>query len=60
MVYELNGAIYLTDVAKLNSKPLEDYTKVKKYEMDEMSLHDIDKTFDWVLSEVFILSKQYR
>lgn len=53
-VYELNGAIYIIDVATLKSKPLQDFTKVKKYVMDEMSSHDIDSELDWSITKLLI------
>jgi CMP-N,N'-diacetyllegionaminic acid synthase len=56
-VYELNGAIYIMNVEALKSKPIQDFVKVRKYEMDEMSSHDIDTAFDLILSEVLIINQ---
>ena len=52
-VYELNGAIYIMNVEALKSKPIQDFLKVRKYEMHEMSSHDIDNPIDWVVAEAF-------
>lgn len=50
-VYELNGAIYIMNVSALKQKVPHEFTKVCKYEMDEMSSHDIDSVLDWKLAE---------
>lgn len=57
-VYELNGAIYIMNVEALKSKPIQDFVKVRKYEMDEMSSHDIDNSIDWVVAETLIKTKK--
>jgi N-acylneuraminate cytidylyltransferase len=46
-VWELNGAIYIINVASLKKKTIGEFKKVRKYVMDERSSHDIDTTFDW-------------
>lgn len=56
-VYELNGAIYIIKVAALKAKPIHEFTRVRKYEMDELSSHDIDSELDWRLAEVLISKK---
>jgi N-acylneuraminate cytidylyltransferase len=53
-VYELNGAIYIIDVATLKSKTLQNFTKIKKFIMDEKSSHDIDNPIDWLVAEALI------
>ena len=53
-VWELNGAIYVINVNSLKTTSLTDFTKVKKYVMDEISSHDIDTIFDWKLAELII------
>ncbi len=55
-VWELNGAVYVINVKALKSKSLGDFTKVKKYEMDEISSHDIDTPLDMIIIEA-LLSK---
>ena len=50
-VWELNGAIYVINVQSLKSKQISEFTKVKKYVMDEVSSHDIDTKMDWLLAE---------
>ncbi len=55
-VYELNGAIYIVNVNALKLKPLHEFRKVRKYEMDEMSSHDIDDSIDWMVAELLMKS----
>lgn len=50
-VYEYNGAIYIINIASLKQHPLSAFKKVVKYEMDEVTSHDIDTMFDWKLAE---------
>lgn len=56
-VYELNGAIYIIKVDALKTKPIHEFTRVRKYEMDELSSHDIDSELDWRITEVLISKK---
>lgn len=50
-VWELNGAIYIINTTALKKMPLNQFKKVKKYVMDEVSSHDIDTILDWKLAE---------
>ncbi|MBA6153401.1 acylneuraminate cytidylyltransferase family protein [Gelidibacter maritimus] len=50
-VWELNGAIYIINTNTLKKKPINQFTKVKKYVMDEFSSIDIDTMMDWQLAE---------
>lgn len=53
-VYELNGAIYIINVGALKSKSIHEFVRVRKYEMDEISSHDIDNPIDWLVAETLI------
>jgi len=53
-VWELNGAIYIINVKSLKEKTISQFTKVKKYVMDESSSHDIDTILDWTVAEVLL------
>lgn len=53
-VWELNGAIYIINVQSLKSRQISEFTKVKKYVMDEISSHDIDTMMDWTLAEFYL------
>lgn len=51
-VWELNGAIYVINIKSLKAKPIPQFKRVKKYEMDEMASHDIDTMLDWRMAEM--------
>lgn len=53
-VWEYNGAIYVINVKSLFEKSLSNFTKIKKYEMDELSSLDIDTPLDWKLVELIL------
>jgi CMP-N,N'-diacetyllegionaminic acid synthase len=53
-VFEINGAIYIINPESLKTKSIQNFNKTIKFEMDEMSSHDIDDEMDWLIAE-FIL-----
>tara|TARA_R110001592_G_scaffold246740_1_gene508698 strand:- start:11826 stop:12557 length:732 start_codon:yes stop_codon:yes gene_type:complete len=53
-VWELNGAIYIINIESLKKSQISNFTKVKKFVMDEFSSHDIDTQLDWKIAEVLI------
>ena len=57
-VWELNGAIYIINIASLKNQNLNLFKKSVKYEMDDFSSHDIDTLFDWELAELIIKHKK--
>lgn len=46
-VWELNGAIYIISIESLKKMTISEFTKVKKFVMDDVSSHDIDTMLDW-------------
>lgn len=58
-VWELNGAIYIINPKSLTRMPLSHFTKVKKFEMDEYSSHDIDTHMDWIVAETLEANKSF-
>ena len=50
-VYELNGAIYIISVSALKNKSISQFSKVRKYVMDEQSSIDIDTPLDFLVAE---------
>lgn len=56
-VYELNGAIYIIHVEVLKTSPIQNLTKIRKYEMDEMSSLDIDNLMDFAIAEYSLSQK---
>ncbi|GAB2770383.1 acylneuraminate cytidylyltransferase family protein [Salinimicrobium soli] len=53
-VWELNGAIYIINVKSMKAKNISDFTKVKKYVMDQFCSHDIDNLYDWKIAETLM------
>lgn len=53
-IWEFNGAIYIINVASLKQKQITLFDKIVKYEMDELSSHDIDTPFDWMIAEQIV------
>ena len=53
-VWELNGAIYIINIASLKAKTIGLFEKIIKYEMNEITSHDIDTPFDWKLAELLV------
>jgi CMP-N,N'-diacetyllegionaminic acid synthase len=57
VVYELNGAIYIMTINILKQKLMSQFTRIRKYVMDEMSSHDIDTCLDWIVAEMIEKNK---
>ncbi|MBD3627918.1 acylneuraminate cytidylyltransferase family protein [Cyclobacterium sp.] len=57
-VYELNGAIYIISVEALKKRNIGEFTRVKKYVMDEKSSIDIDSKMDWKIAELVLSDKE--
>ena len=51
-VWEFNGGIYIINTKSLKEKPLNEFTRVRKYVMDDWSSHDIDTRLDWEIAEI--------
>jgi CMP-N,N'-diacetyllegionaminic acid synthase len=56
-VWEINGAIYIINIASLKTKTISDFEKIIKYEMDDITSHDIDSMTDFEFAE-FMSSKK--
>jgi CMP-N,N'-diacetyllegionaminic acid synthase len=56
-VYAYNGSLYLMNTRSLDERPINQFTKVRKYVMDEYYSVDIDTPVDWLLAEVLVQSK---
>jgi N-acylneuraminate cytidylyltransferase len=50
-VWEYNGAIYFINTQSLQTKPIAEFEKVKKYAMSEESSVDIDTELDFKIAE---------
>ena len=53
-VWEYNGAIYIINVEYLKSKKISEFTRIKKYVMEEQQSHDIDSLLDWKIAELLL------
>jgi CMP-N,N'-diacetyllegionaminic acid synthase len=58
-VYFYNGSMYLINVKSLKQKPIGQFTRVKKYLMDEIHSVDIDTPLDWLLCEAILKEGYY-
>jgi CMP-N,N'-diacetyllegionaminic acid synthase len=56
-VYEYNGAIYVINVDSLKKKQIFEFTKIRKYLMNEYHSIDIDNHLDWILAEFLLNNK---
>lgn len=56
-VYEYNGAVYVYNVVSLKEKKINDFTRIKKFVMDEINSVDIDTPLDWEFTEFLLSSK---
>ncbi|MCZ2845030.1 MAG: acylneuraminate cytidylyltransferase family protein [Candidatus Bathyarchaeota archaeon] len=53
-VWEINGAIYVINPASLRKMPIDRFSRIRKFEMDEFSSHDLDTRLDWLLAEIMV------
>jgi N-acylneuraminate cytidylyltransferase len=57
LVYEYNGSVYLMSTESLQKKNLSEFTRIKKYVMDDRFSIDIDTEADWQFAE-FLLAAE--
>ena len=51
---EYNGAIYVINVNSLKKSSINDFTKIKKYEMDNYHSVDIDNDLDFKFCKLLL------
>ena len=51
-VYELNGSIFLFNIASLKSGYINSFSKIKQFEMEQNYSIDIDDELDWEIAEI--------
>lgn len=56
-VYFINGSVYLINAVSLKKSPLNQFSKVRKYVMDDVCSVDIDSMLDWYVCEAIIKEK---
>ena len=52
--YEFNGSIYVINPHSLLSKGMSNFSKIKKYVMEDIYSIDLDTMFDWYIAETII------
>ena len=53
-VYAFNGSIYVINTNSLKKNNINQFKKVKKFDMDEVHSLDIDNQFDWWIAEMIL------
>lgn len=53
-VFEYNGAIFIINIEELKKSKINEFKKIRKFEMDELSSQDIDSPFDFMICEEII------
>lgn len=56
-VYFYNGSIYIINPDSVRVKPLNQFTRVRKYLMDDLYSVDIDSPLDWMICETLLRNK---
>ncbi|MBO9700874.1 MAG: acylneuraminate cytidylyltransferase family protein [Sporocytophaga sp.] len=56
-VYKYNGAIYIMKVDSLKKMSLSEFSKIRKYVMDDTDSVDIDNPLDWEIAELIYNKK---
>ena len=55
--YEYNGAVYVINPVSLKSMHMNDFKKIRFYEMSEIHSLDLDTMLDWKYAELLIDEK---
>jgi CMP-N,N'-diacetyllegionaminic acid synthase len=56
-VYTYNGAFYIINIDSLIKTPLNKFTRIKKYLMDDLSSTDLDTILEWKWAEFLLKEK---
>ncbi|MCH5327499.1 MAG: acylneuraminate cytidylyltransferase family protein [Coprobacter sp.] len=56
-VWEHNGSIYVINTSSLRKMSLGEFTRCRKYVMDDMYSVDLDTLFDWKVAELLLREK---
>ncbi|MFT4848163.1 MAG: CMP-N,N'-diacetyllegionaminic acid synthase [Sediminicola sp.] len=57
-VWEFNGAIYVINIKALKAQSISGFSKINKYEMNEISSIDIDNLIDFTFAN-FLITRNY-
>lgn len=55
--WEYNGAVYVINPKSLKERNMSEFTRVTKYEMDDLRSLDLDTMFDWKVAELLLSEK---
>lgn len=55
--YEYNGSIYVINPKSLKEKGMSHFTRVRKYEMQDLYSIDLDTMLDWYIAEMILEKK---
>jgi CMP-N,N'-diacetyllegionaminic acid synthase len=53
-VFAYNGSVYIINVTSIRKKEFNEFTRVRKFVMDDINSIDIDTPFDWLTSEMIL------
>ena len=53
-VWEYNGSIYVINTQSLKEKAMSSFSKIRKYQMDDLYSIDLDTLFDWKIAEMLL------
>ncbi|MCX7986410.1 MAG: acylneuraminate cytidylyltransferase family protein [Bacteroidales bacterium] len=56
-VYEFNGSIYVMNTASLLKKNLQQFDRIRKYEMERVYSVDLDDELDWAFAEFLLQNR---
>lgn len=53
-IYEKNGSVYVIKISSLRKQKINDFKKVRLYEMDKVYSIDLDEPLDWIFAEAVL------
>ena len=53
-----HGAVYVMNIKSVKEKNISDFTRVKKYVMNNLNSIDIDNALDWEFAEYIMRKKE--
>lgn len=54
VIYEKNGSVYVIKIDSLRKQKINEFEKVRFYEMDEVYSIDLDEPLDWIFAEAVL------
>ena len=53
-IYEKNGSVYVINISSLRKQKINEFEKVRFYEMDKVYSIDLDEPLDWIFAEAVL------